>query len=721
MSQTHYATCTLCEAICGIVVETDGDQVTKIRGDTEDPFSEGHICPKAAALADLHSDADRLRKPLRREGAEWREMEWDEAFDLVARRLREVQAQHGRDAVAVYQGNPTVHSLGTMLFAPSFVRALGTRNKLSATSIDQLPQMLAAWAMFGHQLFLPIPDIDRTDHLLIFGANPVVSNGSLMTAPGVAHRIEAIRARGGRVVVVDPRRTETAKIASEHHFVTPGRDALVLLAMVHTLFSEGKVRTGRISSLLEGVSAVREAAESFAPERVAGATGIQADTIRKLAREFADAERAVCYGRVGACAQEMGGLTAWLVNVLNVLTGRLDAPGGAMFTKPALDVVGMRLLGPGSFGRWRSRVRGLPEFAGELPAAVLAEEIETPGDGQIRALVTSAGNPVLSAPNGRRLDKALASLEFMVSIDIYLNETTRHAHVILPPTGPLERDHYDAIFHALAVRNTARFSQAVFTKPPGSRHDWEIFAALTDRLGSAKGSALQRMRARVEREAARRTGPRGIVDLGLRLGPYGAKLSPLRQGISLGHLLRNPHGVDLGPLEPSLPGRLPAQDKRIQLAPEIFVADLPRAERLLSATPVEDGALSLIGRRSLRSNNSWMHNSERLVKGPRRCTLQMSPADATARSLAHGDRVRVTSRAGSIEVELSVTDEVMAGVVCLPHGWGHDRPGVRLSIAKEHAGASINDVTDDLLVDPVSGVAVLNGVRVTVDKAVRGA
>lgn len=715
MSQPHFATCTLCEAICGIVVETEGDRVVSIRGDADDPFSRGHICPKAAALKDLHEDPDRLRRPVRRDGTAWRELGWDEAFDLVAARLREVQAHHGRDAVAVYQGNPTVHSLGAMLFAPPLVRALRTRNRFSATSTDQLPQMLAAWAMFGHQLFLPIPDLDRTDHLLIFGANPVVSNGSLMTAPDVARRLSAIVERGGRVVVVDPRRTETARIASAHHFVRPGRDALVLLAMVHVLFAEGLVRTGHLTRLLDGTSEVRRAAERFPPERVAEAAGMPAEAIRSLARDLARAERAAVYGRVGVCTQELGGLAAWLVNVLNILTGRLDAVGGAMFTTPALDLVGGRLLGAGSFGRWRSRVRGLPEFGGELPVAVLAEEIEAPGDGQIRALVTHAGNPVLSSPNGRRLDRALASLDFMVAIDPYLNETTRHAHVILPPTGPLERDHYDAVFHALAIRNTARFSQAVFQKPDGARHDWEILAALTDRLAGGKG-ALGRLRARAAGEATRRLGPRRMVDLGLRLGPHGAKLAPWGKGLTVRRLLDEPHGVDLGPLEPCLPARLPSRDGRIHLAPEVFLGDVPRLEGVLAEGAPAGGALSLIGRRELRSNNSWMHNSLRLVKGPVRCALRMSREDAAARSLSQGDRVRVTSRAGSIEVPLDVTDEMMPGVVSLPHGWGHDRPGARLSVASAHAGASLNDVTDETMVDALCGTAVLNGVPVTVDK-----
>jgi anaerobic selenocysteine-containing dehydrogenase len=714
VSSPHFATCNLCEAICGIVVETDGDRVASIRGDADDPFSRGHICPKAAALKDLHEDPDRLRRPMRRDGEKWTPMEWGEALDLVAQRLREVQAQHGRDSVGVYQGNPSVHSLGAMLFAPWFVRALRTKSRFSATSTDQLPQMLAAYAMFGHQLLIPIPDIDHTDHLLIFGANPVVSNGSLMTAPDVAKRLAAIRARGGRVVVLDPRRTETAEAADAHHFVRPGRDALVLFAMIHTLFAEGLVRTGRLSPFVIGVADVRVAAEAFAPERVADATGLSAETIRTLARDFAKAERAVCYGRVGLCTQDFGGLGSWLVNVLNVLTARLDAPGGSMFTKPALDVVGMNLLGRGHFAKWKSRVRGLPEFGGELPVAALSEEIETPGDGQIRAMVTSSGNPVLSSPNGGRLDRALASLDFMVSIDFYVNETTRHAHVILPPTAALERDHYDAVFHTLAIRNTARFSPAVFPKPEGTLHDWEIFTALAERLRAAKGG-VDALRAHVEAAAIRKLGPRTIVDLGLRMGPYGGKLVPLRRGLSLSELLEKPHGVDLGALQPCLPGGLKTKDGRVHLAPAIFLGDVPRLERVLA----EGGgvaALSLIGRRSLRSNNSWMHNSLRLVKGPRRCTLKMSPPDAHARSLAQGDRVRVKSRAGTIEVELEISDEMMPGVVSLPHGWGHDRPGVQLRVASAHAGASLNDLTDEASVDALTGTADFV-VPVTVERA----
>jgi anaerobic selenocysteine-containing dehydrogenase len=706
-------TCTLCEAICGITAEVRDEVVVSIRGDADDPFSRGHICPKAAALKDVHEDPDRLRRPMVREGTQWRETTWDDAFVEVTRRIGAVRRRHGGNAVAVYLGNPTVHSLGAMLFAPGLVRALRTTQRYSATSVDQLPHMVAAFHMFGHQLMLPVPDLDRTDHLLVFGANPAVSNGSLMTAPGVARRIAAIRARGGRVVVVDPRRTETARLADRHHFIRPGADALVLLAMLHVLFDDGAVRLGASEGFTDGVSRVGEAAARFPPERVAEAAGIEPDAIRGLAREFAGAARAVCYGRVGVSTQEFGTLACWLVNVLNVVTGRLDVPGGAMFPRPAVDVIGGRLAGRGSVGRWRSRVRGLPAFGSELPAAALAEEIDTPGPGQVRALVTHAGNPVLSTPNGTRLERALAGLDFMLSIDIYLNETTRHAHVILPPTFALERDHYDLAFHGLAVRNTAKFSPALFPRPAGARHDWEILNELSWRL--AAGAPAARLTARALAAARAAAGPRRILDYLLRTGPYGAGLRPFGRGLTLARLARAPHGIDLGPLDSCLPDRLHTPGRRLQLAPDAILADLSRLEAALAGCSTRDRALSLIGRRDLRSNNSWMHNSPRLVKGPPRCTLLMHPDDAAARGLADGDTVRVRSRAGAVEVTLEVTADIMRGVVSLPHGWGHDRPGLRLAVAAAHPGASLNDLTDEACVDAASGNAAFSGVQVEVD------
>lgn len=720
MPTRHFRTCTLCEAMCGIVVEHEDGRVLGIRGDPDDPFSRGHVCPKAVALQDIHHDPDRLQAPVRREGNRWVPIGWDEAIDTVARQLQAVQQTHGNDAVAVYLGNPTAHSLGALLFAPPFVRALRTRNRYSATSVDQLPHHVVATLMFGHGLLIPIPDLDRTQHLLVLGANPAASNGSLMTAGDVKARLKGIRARGGRIVVIDPRRTETAALADSHHFIRPGSDALLLLALLHVTFDEALVSADRMPSLLTGVDDIRTLVRAFPPERVAAATGISAGTIRQMARDFARAERAVCYGRVGVSTQSFGALACWLINVLNAVTGRLDAVGGAMFTRPAVEVVRKGGgLGAARMGRWHSRVRNLPEYAGEFPVSALAEEIETAGAGQVRALVTHAGNPILSAPNGSRLERAVGGLDFFVAIDFYVNETTRHAHVILPPSSPLERDQYDLLFNALAVRNTAKYSPPMVPRPSGARHDWEIFNELTWRL--AHGGAAARGRARLRAAAASVLGARGMVDLALRFGPRGSGLNVLRKGLSVGTLARAPHGVDLGALEPAFPGRLRTADRQVHLAPPALVADVERLERSLAESPsaisAAQASLMLIGRRELRSNNSWMHNAERLMRGADRCTLVMHPHDAGARGLASGEQVRVRSRVGEIVAPLEVSDEVMAGVVSLPHGFGHGRPGVRLRVASQHAGASINDLTDDTRLDALCGTAAFSGVPVDVSAA----
>jgi anaerobic selenocysteine-containing dehydrogenase len=710
-TQIHHRTCHLCEAICGVSIELEDGRITTIRGDKDDPFSRGHICPKAMGLKDIHEDPDRLKAPQRRSGNTWKTISWKDALDETAARLLEVQAKHGRHSVAVYQGNPTVHNYGSMLFGQLFVRSLRTRNRYSATSVDQLPHMLAALQMFGHQLLVPIPDVDRTDHFLILGANPLASNGSLMTAPGIHKRLKAIQARGGKVIVLDPRRTETAVMADEHLFIAPQTDAFLLAAMLHTLLAEKLIKPERFASFTDGLEKLHALVQAFSPTRVASMVGIASDRIVQLARDFASAKSACLYGRVGVSTQEFGGLACWLIDVINVVTGNLDRPGGAMFTRPAFDTVGLtkRLGQRGHFDKYRSRVRKLPEFGGELPAAALAEEIDTPGEGQIKALVTSCGNPVLSTPNGRRLESALPGLEFMVSIDLYRNETTRHADLILPPTFALEHDHYDLAFHVLAVRNTARYSLPLFEKAPGALHDWEIFNGLARRLDAAKGTRAA-LKAYATEAALKALGPEGMLDLGLRAGPHGIG----RGGLSVKALKKSVHGVDLGPLEPALPNRLMTKNQRIKLVPDIFVADLKRLEKRLAQTAQEAGTLQLIGRRDLRSNNSWMHNSLRLVKGPKRCTLKMNPRDAKERSLAPGADVRISSRVGEVVAALEISEEMMPGVVSLPHGWGHDREGTLQQIAGAHAGVSLNDLTDETLLDELSGNAVLSGTRVRV-------
>ncbi|RAY14859.1 molybdopterin oxidoreductase family protein [Actinomadura craniellae] len=734
MSRTAYRTCPLCEALCGLELTLDDDRVTRVRGDAADPFSRGFICPKGASLGRLDGDPDRLAEPLVRAGDQHEPAGWDTAFATVAERLHAIVDRYGKDAVAIYIGNPTAHSIAGPLYGAAVIKALGTRNIYSASTADQMPKHVSSGYLFGDPLVIPVPDLDRTDHLLMLGANPLESNGSLASAPDFPGRLKAIRKRGGRVVVIDPRRTRTAALADHHVFIRPGTDAYLLFALVHTLFAEDLTTTGEYE--LNGLDDLRALALHFPPERVAEITGIDAGTIRGLARDLAAAERAAVYGRIGTCTQAFGTLNSWLVDVLNVLTGNLDRPGGAMFARPA-HLPAYRRRRPFVTGRWRSRVRDLPEANGELPVATLADEIETPGDGQIRALITIGGNPVLSAPNGTRLDRALAGLEFMVSVDPYLNETTRHADVILPPPRPAQTPHYDVALLGFTVRNYVRYSDPAVPLPDGRPAEWEILARLAmiasgqdgdpaalDELviGATLAKAVATSGSPVHgREPAElrkmlddRAGPEARLDMMLRLGPYGDGFGADPDGLTLARLrAEHPHGLDLGPLEPRLHEVLCTASGRIELCPPAFAADADRLRAGLDA-PTGDG-LVLIGRRHLRSNNSWLHNVPELVGGSNTCTLQLNPADADRLGVGPGDTVRVVSRAGALEAVAEPTDTVMAGVVSMPHGWGHDLPGTRTQVAREHAGGNVNAITDETEIDPLSGNAVFNGVPVTVE------
>ncbi len=690
MSVVRHSTCPLCEAMCGILVTTDTDrrEVLGVRPDPDDPLSRGGICPKAFALPELHDDPDRLRTPVVRVGDRWEPRGWDDALDFAAQGLHDVQTKHGRDTVASYLGNPNVHNYGAVLFAPAFTRML-SKTRFSATSLDQLPHQFVAWQMFGHQLMLPIPDIDRTDLLLVVGANPVASGGSLMTAPDVRKRLKAIQGRGGRVEVVDPRRTETSRVADAHHFVRPGTDAAWLAAVLHTLFAHEEAGVGRLADHVVGLETLRDAVEPWTPERAAGLCGIEASELRGLAGRLAAAETAVVYGRMGVSTHPFGAVCQWLVNAINLVTGNIDRPGGALFTTPAVDILRAPPsigLAAGSISRRTTRVRSRPAVLGEYPAATMAEEMDTDGDDRVRGLVTVAGNPVLSAPNGRRIEAALGGLDFQVAIDPYINETTRQADVILPPVSPLERGQYDLVFHALSVRNTAKWNEPVLAFPEGGRHDWQILHSLETRLGALRSDGLA---ARAERWIRGRLGPETIVDLGLRLS--GRKLSVAK-------LKQSPSGVDLGPLEPTLPKRLP--NGRIDVAPELLVADLKRLDALEATADVV-----LISRRQDRDCNSWMHNLPTLMRGKNRCTLLVHSTDAARIGVATGDRAVLTSRVGEVSAPVEVTDDVMPGVVCLPHGWGHGREGTRMSVAAEHPGVSVNDLTDELRIDELTGNA----------------
>ena len=724
---TLYRTCPLCEATCGIAIEVEDGEVRGIRGDADDPFSRGYLCPKAYGLKALHEDPDRLRRPRVRTDGVLREASWDEALSTAIARIADVRARHGKDSVAIYLGNPSAHSLDALLYLPALIRALGTRQRYSASSADQLPAMVMAATMFGGGLTIPIPDLDRTSRLMILGGNPAVSNGSLMTAPDVRGRLEAIRRRGGRVVVIDPRRSETAARASEHQFIRPGGDAFLLLAICQVLFAEERVTLGRAADHVRGLDEVRAIAARFPPERVAARVGIDADTIRRLAREHAGAGPAACYGRIGTTCQEFGTLASWAVTLVNVLTGNLDRAGGMMFPTPAVQPGRHRRRGDARFGRFASRVLGLPEMFGELPVATLADEILTQGEGRVRAVVTVAGNPLVSAPNAGRLAEAFADLELRVAVDPYVNATTRLADVILPPPSPLARGTYDVALYQLAVRNVAKYAPPTFAPPDGQPAEWEILLTLAKGLAGMAAAPLAAAdevvaRELVDRELADapeprpdrdgllaaiggRRGPERLLDALLRLGPY---------ALDLDRLAAHPHGLDLGALEPRLPGVLRTPDGRIDLAPAMIVADLPRLEAALDRPAPE---LVLIGRRHLRSNNSWMHNLVPLIKGPDRCTLLVHPDDATRLGLADGGRARVASRVGAVIAPVEVSDEVMPGVVSLPHGFGHDLPGVEMTVARGHAGVNVNLLSDDELRDAPSGNAAFNGVAVTVTSA----
>lgn len=691
MSKVHYRACNLCEAICGIEIKHENGKILSIAGDKNDPFSRGHICPKALALKDIYEDKNRLKLPVKRIGNDWQELSWEEAFDEIVTRIREIQTKYGRNSVAVFQGNPSVHNFGTLLSSGELLKSLKTQNNFSATSVDQLPHHFAAWTMLGHPLLIPIPDIDRTEYFLIFGANPLASNGSLMTSPDIINRLESIKKRGGKIILIDPRRTETARVASEHHFIKPSSDVYFLLAIVHTLFAENLVNLDRLEDFTDGVEILREISKDYASEKIAELTGISATEIKRIAVEFATAKSAVCYGRMGVSIQKFGSLCQWLINSINILTGNFDESGGAMFTAPAFDVLAAT-KGGNIFNRWQSRVRKLPEFMGELPVAALSEEILTDGEGRIKALFTSCGNPVLSTPNGGQLEKALEKLEFMVSIDIYINETTRKADIILPPATGLEVSHYDVIFNLLAVRNTAKYSAPLFAKEKDAKYDWEILQELAHRL-NGKDEPLKLVL------------PEAKLDFGLKFGQY---------KLSLEELQKNPHGIDLGELKSCLPERLFNENKRINLAPEVLVKDLERLKT--EEKSADEFPFSLIGRRHLRDCNSWLHNSEVLVKGKNRCMVLINSLDAKKLNLQNNQTVKVSSRVGVVEIPCEITENIGQGVVSIPHGYGHGRKGVKLDTAKNYAGVSINDLTDDRMIDELTGNAAFSNVKVRVQK-----
>ena len=745
-NRTVFRTCPLCEATCGLEISVNPqEQVVRIRGDRDDVFSHGFICPKGSTLKQLHEDPDRLRKPLVKRDGKHVEVSWEEAWQVVNDGLMGVIERHGRGALSAYLGNPNAHNLGPQLFSAVMLRSMGSRNVFSASTVDQVPKHVAGGLMFGTPQSIPVPDVDHTDYLMMLGANPYASNGSLCTSPDFPGRIQAIRARGGKVVVVDPRRTKTAEESDEWISIRPGTDGLFLAAMVNVMFAENLVSIEpRIASLLNGVDELRDAVAAFTPAAVQDVTGVSAETTTRLARELCGAPTAAVYGRIGVNTVEFGTTNAWLIDAINVLTGNIDSRGGAMFTTPGTGSSTTRgAAGKGkgfAMGRGHSRVSNKPEVLGEYPVAVLAEEITTPGENQVRALITVAGNPVLSTPHSNQLDAALAELEFMVSIDIYLNETTRHADVILPPPSALEKDHYDVGLYIYAVRNIANYSVPVLQKDDASPEEHEILlklAGILQGLGpdndplaleeqtiyamvtgavSNSGSNIHGRDADEILNMLSAGGRRGTarnLDFALQTGPYGAAFGANPGGLSLDVLLANPHGVDLGALEPKMPEMLRTPSGRIELSPEVFINDLKRLKESMNGVDLDQ--MLLVGRRDLKSNNSWMHNIKVLTKGSLSCTAHIHPNDAARIGAVTGTALRIASRVGEVQVPAEVTDSVRPGVVSLPHGWGHSVPGTKMSVAGEKAGVNSNVLTDDQVLDPLSGNAVLSAIPVTVE------
>jgi len=726
----HHRICPFCEACCGLEITVAEGRVKRIRGHAADVFSGGYLCPKGVALKDLHEDPDRLRTPLIKRDGRFVEATWDEAFAEIERRLPPIIAKHGADSVALTLGNPVVHKAALLLYAPRLGRALGSKNVFSASTLDQMPKHLSCGLMFGEFLSIPVPDIERTDFLLMLGANPMVSNGSLWTVPNFRDKAKALRARGGKLVVVDPRRTETAKVADEHIFIRPSGDVFFLLGMAHTLFAENLVRLNRLAEHVAGVEAMERAVAAFSPEKVSGRCGIPAETIRRLARTLAAAKRAVVYGRVGTCTQEYGTLCNWLIDVLNILTGHFDEPGGAMFPRAAAlqaNTMGKPGSGKGIVtGRRKSRVSGAPEVLGEFPMSCLAEEIQTPGEGQVKALITVSSNPALSSPNGGRLAEAMEQLEFMVSLDIYVNETARHADVILPGTSPLEDSHYDVAFAQLSYRNHARYSHPVFQPESGHPEEWQVLLRLIG-IVQGKGAAadigsiddallmddLRRTTGphaeQIFKTLSHRRGVERLLDLGLRTGPYGDQFGEKPDGVNLDKVKAAESGIDLGALDSRVPEVLRTPSGKIELSPAMLIDDLRRVAADLQR-PAPD--LVIVGRRQLHSNNSWMHNLPVLAKGAAQCTALVNAADAARLGIEDGGRARIAHDGRAIEVEVEISDEMMPGVISLPHGWGHDQPGSRLNVAAANPGGNLNALMDENRRDPLSGNAVLSGVEV---------
>jgi anaerobic selenocysteine-containing dehydrogenase len=722
MIETVKRSCSLCEASCGLVMEVENNQIMSVKPDYDDPFSQGYVCPKGMAIAEVHNDPDRLRRPMRRKSdGSFEEIGWDAAFDLIDEKLNAIRSAHGANAIAVYYGNPLGHNYGGITMIDPLVKAIGTKNRTGASSQDTAPRFAASYYLYGNTLVTPTPDLENTDWFLCIGANPVVSQGSAMVAPNVKGRIKAIRERGGKVITVDPRFTETSKIADEHVSIRPGGDAAFLLAMLWVLIDENLIDQQAIDDVANDWDFVAARVNDFSPEKVEAETGIDPQVVRRLTREFAAASRAVVYTRLGVCNNRWGTLGTWATDVVNLAGGRLGKRGGWMFAEPILDAATIvKTSGMSGHGRWHTRVRGLPETQCDMPASMLSEEIETPGEGQIRAMITIAGNPVLSTPNTRRLSDAIGSLEFMVSIDLYVNETTRHADLILPPCWQLAEDHAEALTSSFGLRTRMRWCPPVVEKEAGEKADWEIMLEIAKRMGGGPtGFRLVDRALGLAEMVGWRFDPETSLDLLLRIGPHGNRLLPWAKGVTLAQVKAEPYGIDLGMAPEGVTHRVFHKDKRVHLWSEAIEASLASLAKELGRERAENEVL-MIGRRHLRSNNSWMHNVASLVTGKDRCVLFVNPVDAERAGIRDSEPAFLSSRVFSGEVPVRVTSEIMPGVVSLPHGWGHGASAEWQSVAGAHAGVSANDWSDDQDVEDIVGQSILNGITVTLARSKSG-
>ena len=710
--------------MCGIAVEHDGENILSIKGDANNVLSKGNICAKAVGLQDIHVDPDRLKKPIKKVDGEWVEISWDDAFEEVAEQLANIQSKYGKNALATYYGRSVAHNIGALLMVHPVRRIFDTQNTYTGSTVDQQPHNFVWYFMFGHQFLSTIPNLKNTDYYLMLGTNPKVSNGAQMaTGAHTYKKLTAIQKRGGKVVLIDPRRTESAKYCTEHHFIKPASDALFLIGIIKTIFSEGLADAGRLKPYIKNWDRLEPAFADFELPKIAEVTGIAEADIKRIAIELASASSAICYGRTGLSMQTFGGLCNWLMMVVNIITGNMDEPGGMMFAMPAIDMLEGIDDARGTYDTFRSRVSERKEFAQELPVSVLAEEIMTPGEGQVRGFFASAGNGALSMPNGKLFEEAMDQLDFMVAVDPYLNETTRHADIILPPVGPFEKSHYDLFYHTYDTINWATYHPPLFKPEAPGYTDFEIVSEVLRRFTIKRAaSPLKKLRARIFGSLSKLITVEFILDMGLRFGPYGAKLNPFSDGLSLKKLKANPHGVFLGEPKQCLPERLFTKDKMIDVAPELIINDLPRLKRHWFAGEhgydESEYDMKIISRLTERTLG-WMHHSKRLVRGKTACTLLINPDDARSRGLEEAEEAKITSAAGSIQAPIEITDDMMPGVVCLPHAWGHNREGTRQRVANAHPGVSLNDITNEKVMDELTGNAVVHGVPVKVTK-IRG-